>query len=257
MLWCLCCLCMEFYRKANSFLLPALWQTETFLIRFEEFKAPKGPLCSLWKEFYCLRICSIRLHLCSASWHIPSTKVTGYLKSSSSLAWKKEKWKKNNQCGFQVILLLVGLWQLECSQGWAGLHLAPLSVRVCPGLSEHVRGLLRCSAALCHHKIRITKGAFRGTRGGFWRNGATGKSSEAFLKWLTPTQQEHAAVQRRLRVSSHVPRSYCARFMTTERSCLINILSFSSSWDVLHCFSVLFFSLSTPGAFLAFMWQTC
>lgn len=94
-------------------------------------------------------------------------------------------------------------------------------------------------------------------KGGFWRNGATGKSSEAFLKWLTATQQEHAAVQRRLRISSHVPRSYCARFMTTEQSCLINILPFSSSWDVLHCFSVLFFSFSTSGAFLAFMWQTC
>lgn len=40
----------------------------------------------LWNEIYCLPIFFILLHLCSSLWHIPSPKVTRYLRSSSSLA---------------------------------------------------------------------------------------------------------------------------------------------------------------------------
>lgn len=242
MLWCLCCLCMEFYRKANSFLLKSFFfpsrrydKLRHFLYVLRNLKLQKDQCVPSERKF---SVCVYALS--GSTFALPHD--TFHQRRSPDIwglpshSLERRKNEKKNQCGFQVILLLVGLWQLECSQGWAGLHLAPLSVRVCPRLSEHVRSLLRCSAALCHHKIRITKGALRGTRGGFWRNGATRKSSEAFLKWLTATQQEHVAVQRRLRVSSHVPCSYCARFMTTERSCLINILPFSSSWDVLHCF---------------------
>lgn len=63
------------------------------------------------------------------------------------------------------------------------------------------------SAALRRHKIRVTNGVFSIS---FWWNRATERSSEVFLKWLTTTQWEHAAVQRRRRILSH----YLSRVLT-------------------------------------------
>lgn len=40
-----------------------LWEIS---FKFKEFKVPKGLLSSLWKEIYCLHICFLLLHLCSA-----------------------------------------------------------------------------------------------------------------------------------------------------------------------------------------------
>lgn len=192
-----------------------LWRIETFLIRFEEFKVPKGLLSSLWKEIYCLRIMLypdpplLRLltHPINEGHRIFEVFLLTCFKEGKKK--KKSIWVSGDSAARRPVTAGV-----QSGVSWPS-SLSPF----CQGSPTSLWARLesgslhpchQCSAALRHHEIRITKDAFRATCVGFWRNGAMEKSSVAFLKWLTTTQREHAAVQRRRRVPSH----YLSRVLT-------------------------------------------
>lgn len=152
---------------------------------------------------------------------------------------ERRKGRKKKLFWFQVILLLVGLWQLGCSQGWADLHPRPLSVRISLVPLSTFRVWLASSVQ--RDEMWIMKGAFSEQRLGFPRDGTRERNSAAFWNdWLQ--HNENAQENKDDGASFHITCPVLSAIQVYDNRTIVShkYLLSSPYWDLLHHVSVLF-----------------
>lgn len=188
-------------------------------------------MSSLWKEIYCLRIMLYPdppwLRLLTH----PINKGHRIFVVFLLTCLKEGKKKKKINLGFRWFCcsLACDSWSAVRGEltfisvpflsGFPHVSLSTFGVRFASSAPSVQRG------SPTSHEIRITKDAFRVTCVGFWRNGATEKSSVFEMTDYNTTRTRSSTKTTARPFTLPVPRSHCARFMTTERSRLVNMYS--------------------------------